>query len=309
MCTNPLIAYEDKQKKLNGKKDILFTKVKGQPDILLPCGKCIECKMEYSRQWAVRCHCEAQMHEANSMLTLTFNQENHPQDNSVHPEVISKFIKRLRKAIYPKKIKFFGTGEYGEKGWKPHYHILIFGYDFPDKVLWGQSPKGMDLYISEQLSKLWPYGYHSIGQVTVESSAYVARYCIKKLELETDEDGRIPLTDPETGEYHLLEKEFITMSKGSKKHGTYPIAYEWIKKYWKDVYPKDYYVIDGTKHKPPRYFDTWMKENQPDIIEEVLTKRMEFARINQHEQNPYRTHSRNKVAKAMINQHTRQLED
>ena len=44
-------------------------------ELSLPCGRCIGCKLERSRQWAIRLLHEAQLHEWNSFVTLTFEDE------------------------------------------------------------------------------------------------------------------------------------------------------------------------------------------------------------------------------------------
>jgi len=47
-------------------------------DFPLPCGKCTGCKLERSRQWAVRLMHEAQLHERTSFITLTYRDEDLP---------------------------------------------------------------------------------------------------------------------------------------------------------------------------------------------------------------------------------------
>ena len=46
--------------------------------IKVPCGKCLGCRLSYSRRWAVRSYHEAKMHDNfknNSFVTLTFNDD------------------------------------------------------------------------------------------------------------------------------------------------------------------------------------------------------------------------------------------
>ena len=91
----------------------------------------------------------------------------------------ARFMKRLRKK-YGSQVRFFHCGEYGDLNKRPHYHAILFGVDFAhDRKLWSQKD-GMKLFTSESLEKLWPYGFCTIGQVTFESCAYVARYIMKK---------------------------------------------------------------------------------------------------------------------------------
>jgi hypothetical protein len=126
--------------------------------------------------------------------------------------------------------------------------------DFPDKKLWSERD-GNKLYTSESLEKLWPYGFSTIGEVTFQSAAYVARYIMKKHKGDGAEDHYTRWC-PETGEGTLVDPEYCTMSR---KPG---IGYEWFQKYKADVYPHDYVVINGHKVKPPRYYDSLLDEQE-----------------------------------------------
>jgi len=46
--------------------------------LAIPCGRCIGCRLERSRQWAIRCVHEASLHEDNAFITLTYAPENIP---------------------------------------------------------------------------------------------------------------------------------------------------------------------------------------------------------------------------------------
>ncbi|WP_445236462.1 rolling circle replication-associated protein [Escherichia sp. E4385] len=73
---------------------------------------------------------------------------------------------------------FFGCGEYGSKLERPHYHAIIFGYDFPDKTL--HKAGRFNLYRSSLLERCWTFGWSVVAAFSFESAAYVARYCVKK---------------------------------------------------------------------------------------------------------------------------------
>lgn len=95
--------------------------------IEIPCGKCLECRLEYSRQWANRCMLEAQDHEENCFITLTYDDPHLPRVDDVDPETgeivqyktlvktdLQLFIKRLRKKLGGDcKVRYFAAGEYG----------------------------------------------------------------------------------------------------------------------------------------------------------------------------------------------------
>ena len=121
-------------------------------EVTVPCGRCTSCRLEHSRQWAVRCMHEAQMHEGNSFITLTYAPEHLHEDYSVHKKELQKFFKRLRKNTGI-KLRYFACGEYGDENRRPHYHAIIFGYDFPDKQLYTKTRTGDLLYRSPLLEK------------------------------------------------------------------------------------------------------------------------------------------------------------
>lgn len=144
----------------------------------IPCGKCPGCKLEQSRQWAVRCLHEKRLHTESCFVTLTYDDAHLPPGNTLVKADLQNFLKRLRHDTGP-GLRFFACGEYGSKTLRPHYHLLLLNSDFADKKLI-KSGSAYNLYGSARLSKLWPFGHHALGDVTFESAAYVARYCMKK---------------------------------------------------------------------------------------------------------------------------------
>lgn len=154
---------------------------KGVQDSLeLPCGQCIGCRLERSRQWAMRCMHEASLYDQNSFITLTYDDSNIPNGGSLNYDDFQRFMKRLRKYAGV-RLRFYMGGEYGEQLSRPHYHACIFGYDFPDKIYYKKTSSGERIHTSKILQKLWPYGLSSVGNVTFESAAYIARYCVQKV--------------------------------------------------------------------------------------------------------------------------------
>ena len=252
-CTKPLYAYFNKNKQVVFNKPYAFAK-----GFNLPCGQCLECRLKRSHQWAIRCVHEAQMHEENCFITLTFNDYDlvMRDQQSINVKDFQNFMKKLRNSTNL-KIRYFHCGEYGDKNLRPHYHAILFGYDFPDKILFANK-NGNKLYISQKLKELWPYGFSTIGDVTFDSAAYVARYCTKKI--NGDDADTHYLT--EDGEY--LTPEYATMSRGNNLPTSDPrhsrgIGYTWFQKYASDVYPHDYCEIDGKKIPPPRYYDNLLR--------------------------------------------------
>lgn len=269
-CYHPVTVWRSKagRDKKTGKWPIVFTRSAGYADLELkiPCGQCIGCRLERSRQWAVRCIHEAKLHKHNSFITLTYNEKWLPKDGSLRVEDCQKFLKRLRKDVYPTKIRFFNAGEYGHKFSRPHYHMIIFGYDFPDKYPWSQV-HGNIYYRSPQLERLWPFGFSMIGNVTFESAAYVARYIMKK-QFGADADEY----------YNGRHPEFTTCSR---RPG---IAADWFKKYRDDVYSIDAVVVrDNNICKPPRYYDRLLEATDPERFRVIKLAREKVAKAHEHD--------------------------
>ena len=293
-CYHPLTAYRSAQ------GDVVFVE---RGDIVatlqLPCGRCIGCRLERSRQWAVRILHETKCHRENCFLTLTYDEEHCPRNLSLDYSEFQRFMKRLRKKFRGKRIRFYMCGEYGERFSRPHFHVCIFGLDFEDKVLFSSSG-GNKLWTSATLDALWPFGFSSIGEVTFESAAYVARYCLKKVNGDLAKD-HYSLVDLETGEVYEKTPEFAHMSL---KPG---IGALWLEKFESDVYPRDYVVVRGHESKPPRYYDSRFKKVNPDKFEEICFKRELDARNRLDNNTPARLAVREEVAKARSNLKKRSL--
>ena len=280
-CYSPIKGYRARYRNKSGKRPIVFKVDEGYDDqpVTVACGRCMGCRLEYSRQWAIRCVHEAQMHDENCFITLTYAPEHLPPDHSIRKEEVQKFMKRLRKAAKV-RLRYFACGEYGTKNNRPHYHAIIFGYSFPDRKLW-TIKNGNRLYRSELLESVWTKGHSSIGECTFESAAYVARYVTKKYtkpEPSERSDARqerseekinmkYTVVDDTTGEIFTLEPEFALMSR---RPG---IGRSWLEKYRNDT-NKDFITIRGAKMSLPKYYDQIieeMEERDELIREEVGT--------------------------------------
>lgn len=204
-----------------------------------------------------------------------------PLNKSLNNKHIQNFLKRLRKSIQPKKIRFFQCGEYSDPPKnRPHYHMILFNHDFSDKKI-HKEENGNRLYTSQTLENLWTHGHAIIGSVTFESAAYVARYILKKIngkDAENHYNGRKP--------------EYITMSRGGTG-GKGGIGQGWYEKYSKEIYPNDYVIIRGKKIKPPKYYDL---KTDPEEFLPVKQKR----NLEQEKQKSDNTHDRLMVKQAVL---------
>lgn len=256
-CFRPLKGYRSREVNAEtGRRSVVFSARTGLLDfpVDLPCGQCIGCRLERSRQWAMRCAHEATLYDRNCFITLTYDDAHLPSDRSLNKKHFQDFMKRLR-FRFGEGIRFFHCGEYGEKFARPHYHACLFNFDFPDKVLWKEA-LGNRLYTSEALNELWPFGFHSIGDVTFESAAYVARYITKKVTGDKAADhygGRLP--------------EYTTMSR---RPG---LARGWYEKFSADVFPADEVVLRGKRMRPPKYYDHLFEVAFPSDFAKVKRRR------------------------------------
>jgi hypothetical protein len=255
-CFSPLKAYQ-----LEDGEIVFVERGRILRPLFLPCGQCIGCRLERSRQWAVRCLHESQMHEFSSFITLTYNQEY--TGVGLCYRDFQLFMKRLRRAVGP--VRFYMCGEYGEEFLRPHFHACLFGVFFHDRVFYRSLDSGSDLYRSALLESLWTYGFSSVGDVTFESAAYVARYITKKITgpAASDHYARVDADGVVTD----VVPEFTRMSL---KPG---IGSTWFEKYGSEVFPRDFVVVRGVKCKPPRYYDNIVKEVDPKLFAEVEVDR------------------------------------
>lgn len=278
-CVSPLRAFRTDAGEISFKS---VTARSENRELRIPCGQCINCRLERSRCWACRVLHECQMHEFNSFVTLTYDDAHLPDDASLHYSHFQLFMRRLRRK-FP-KCRFYMAGEYGEKYSRPHFHACLFGVHFEDRVFLRNLSSGFPIYDSALLKQLWPYGYVSIGDVTFESAAYVARYCVKVL----TNPGAEFVVDSDTGELFERRREFTKMSL---KPG---IGANWFSKYKSEVYPLDRVVVQGREMKPPKYYDKLMEVLPGTMLDDVKYARY-LSALTLHEDN---SHDRLRVLEA-----------
>lgn len=277
-CFHPLAGWRARVPGPSGKRRLVFKQEEGIGDLVqIPCGQCIGCRLEHSRQWAVRCMHEASLHDENCFLTLTYSPEFLPSDLSLDKRHFPAFMKRLRSRFPDRKIRYFHCGEYGERLGRPHYHACLFGFDFPDKVYY-KDAGGHPLFVSETLNSTWGLGFCTIGAVTFESAAYTARYVLKKITGESAQEHYLQV-DPVTGEiacddsgdFLCKQPEYVTMSR---RPG---IAAGWFDRFSRDVFPSDEVIARGVKCRPPRYYDKLFEAAHGPEFERIKAQRVERA--------------------------------
>lgn len=245
----------------------------------IPCGRCIGCRLAYSRQWADRCMLELPYHEQSWFVTLTYDDEHIPLNEVMNPETgeinqnatlvkrdVQLFMKRLRR-YYPhdNAIKYFFAGEYGSQTYRPHYHAILFGLKLDDLKLYKMSGDGYNYYNSPFLDKCWKKGFVVVGNVTWDTCAYTARYIMKKQYGSAvsfyEENNIVP--------------EFTLMSRKPA------IGRRYYDENVADIYwtNKIYIGTDEGSHEiqPPRYYDKLYDIDYPSDMDRIKSMRKEVA--------------------------------
>lgn len=213
-CYNPIAGYPDYDAGLSKNGKIIY-RLEGRynpemkelyPGVIkIPCGKCLGCRLDYSRSWADRMILElASMTDKKAIfVTLTYDNEHVTyyqgddfEDVPIGMTLVKKdvqdFFKRLRKRF---KCRFYLSGEYGPRTGRPHYHAIIFGIglsDFDDLRRLGKNELGQYWYTSPTFERIWNNGFVTLSDVSYNTCAYVSRYVMKKINTQEVDDGRQP---------------------------------------------------------------------------------------------------------------------
>lgn len=158
--------------------------------VTLPCGQCIGCRIDYSREWSARCCMELPYHKSSYWCTFTYDDEHLPIDYycnfdgcyvgaSTNIRDVQLLVKRLRKD--GQQIRYFGCSDYGGSTYRPHYHIMLFGLVLDDLRPMYQFNPGYRYYLSDYLSHRWGLGNVIIGEANHLTASYTAKYMCSKL--------------------------------------------------------------------------------------------------------------------------------
>lgn len=279
-CLKPLIGYRSLQgRSEKGSWPVVFNVSSGYKDmvVVVPCGKCIGCRLDRSKDWAGRCVQESRLWDHNYFLTLTYEDKCLPDNFSLRSKDLQDFWKRLRKATFSQNgqvkrvpefevingkrtlvngIRYFACGEYGDRSKRPHYHAICFNLEIPDLIPYKRSFDGSQLWLSNWLSSIWGFGHVVIGAVTFETCAYVARYVTKKI---------YGLAAPE--HYGDREPEFC---RSSNRPG---IGFNWFIDYADEVARNGFVLINGHKNPVPRYYLKKLEERDKQAYLKYKDKR------------------------------------
>lgn len=218
--------------------------------LALPCGKCLSCLMTRANTWAVRCVLEASLYDQNYFVTLTYDDMHLPSSSEMVKRDFQKFMKRLRK-LYP-DVRYFACCERGETTHRLHIHCILFNLPLTDLKFVGKRSVGY-CWKSKVLEDTWSYGLTDLGEVTLSSARYVARYAQKKL---FNPDAK--------------KDEWLVMSL---KPG---IAQRYFEEHFQDIYKTDQIYFNfgnKTRVRPPRYFDKLLERIDSQYYEKIKTER------------------------------------
>lgn len=264
--------------------------------IPIPCGGCIECRMQKASEWAFRCMKEAKEYENNVMITLTYDDEHLPKSNKIDSETgevslgytlehrdVQLFMKRLRKH-YGNNVRFYGCGEYGSdkeyidyKGQvrkateRPHYHIIMFNLKVDDLEFWKMSKCEWSkiqnpLFKSKTISNLWKNGHADLNEVNYETCKYVAGYVMKKWK------GR------DSDEHYMLKGQKPPYTFMSLKPGIGHAFFEKNKEKFLNEETFWQRTKKGLLALPNiRYFDKLIERDNPEHFEDIKAKRLDKA--------------------------------
>lgn len=260
-CHHPLQAWRGiKDGKINLTLPIPKT-VPQERRLQLPCTKCLGCRKDVAKGWALRCRLELQQHPFATFATLTYSPEHLPQWGRLEKRDLQLFLKRLRinaeRSLAIKSLRFFACGEYGTTGGRPHYHAILFGLHHTDH--------------RELIEHSWALGQTQTREANGRRIAYTAGYVAKKWnEPHAENHERVDL---ETGEVYTWQKPFIQMSRGGRRgHGIGGHARQWPESW------RDYAITDGYKHKVPRYLhEAWKKQATEEEKQQLLEKKAALA--------------------------------
>lgn len=303
-CYSPLKGFYSKDVNASGKRGLVFNHNAALSPIpvYVGCGQCIGCRLDRAAQWAIRCTHEAQLHDEKSFLTLTYDDDNLPLGGSLVVRDLQLFLKRLHNRLLRERgygIRYYACGEYGDTTFRPHYHAIIFGYSFPDKTLFKRNGRGESVFTSNYLRELWKFGHNTVGDVSFDSAAYVAGYCVKKI---NGDDAEAHYTRyAEDGSSYKVVPEFPLMSR---RPG---IGYDWFLKYGRHAYKFDSVIMNGREVSPPRFYDDKLAQVDMQEFERLKSARRRVTKTRRLENMVDRLIVREKVAKAKFNLRSRDV--
>lgn len=252
-------------------------------DMEIPCGNCIQCRLDYSKTWATRCYLESLQYSHNYFVTLTYEDGHLKFGKTGNPTVqiadLRKFIKDLRQNLKRDfghdGVRFFGCTEYGDQSFRPHGHLILFNCPIPDltinfpdddgNITQRKSAFGF-MYFSQYLKDLWPYGFITVEDANFNTEAYVSRYIMKKQKGKAGQELYVKQLSIEPPQLMMSLKPGIGM--------------KYFVENVDDLIENPIVIIPRDKKEPlisgiPRLYKKKITELHPELYEPLLEKAKE----------------------------------
>lgn len=174
---------------------------------LHPCGQCTACRINDGRAWFVRSHFETKKLERpfQYFLTLTYDEDNLPDDGLCHKDELKKFLNNLNTS-FGLSMRYYATADYGSINNRAHYHAVILS---TKKVT------------QKQVERIWKKGFVMIKELNEQNLKYVLRYTVKKKPFDSSEPGYFRLISKgwgnNVGSYYHEGQEYFTIN--GKRYG------------------------------------------------------------------------------------------
>ena len=232
---------------------------------------------------------ELQYSQSAFFCTLTYNDTSlmrlpfHASSNLRMPlkADYQRWLKRLRKALQPAKVRYFLCHEYGDESFRPHYHALLY--------------LDTDISLTDMrclISDTWRYGNITCDFVSPARIHYLTKYVTKQFRNVKSSGRSVDYIFSHTWdnrdlqhryivEYYLKRYSFIVASQGLGCQLLREPAF--IRWFWDHLlvgesYPT--YVIGGRSFSLPRIYlrklvpELWRDEISPDISPEAYSARL-----------------------------------
>lgn len=265
MCTRPLQAFVNPD---GGRPVFGYEGVRQSlKEMTLPCGKCPECCKDYYTQWATRGSRELMSWSSSLFITLTYDDLHLPSDRSLNKKHVQDFIKRVKfhfGSTADNPIRQSYCGEYGTVTKRPHYHVILYNCNFPDRQFFRKSDAGHDVFISEVLSELWPFGFSEFGVATPATIAYLYKYILKK---KSRKEKLLPYSIEVGGVTYDVAHEFI---ESSRNPGIGACMRDF------DSLANGFISVDGKRKKLPKYYLEYLRKHKPDVYDRIQNLKFDF---------------------------------
>lgn len=228
-CISPKVIYPH--------RTVQWVDTHDEYPVSVPCGKCLACLSNKRSEWAFRLEQEYKYSKSAHFVTLTYDEKHVRSNGSLVKKHLQDYLKRLRKKDEQSRIRYYAVGEYGTRGGRPHYHLLLFNTSEANVRSAWVDRGGKSI------------GLTHIGSVNGASVAYVLKY----------------LVQPWVGTDEGQEKPFAVMSRAYGIGARY-LSDEMVA--WHRADDRNYSMREGMKIRLCRFYKSkiWYNENDKERV-------------------------------------------